>query len=176
MKKITLVFLSLLLIAMPVFAFANDYSSMSKEELKTELDKIMLEISKQNTNTDKVLCDKEGFKVYITGDIEISTNLYDETKHPLIIPITVFNESDQNLILFMDKISFNGWEITTLFDMYELDAHKKLKTTIQIDTFLESTDITSVSEIKNIEAYYHITDSDIEYISKDYRTTIIINN
>lgn len=164
----------LIIVSLFSVALADDYSSMTYNELKTELDKILLEITKKNINTDRLLCDSDGFKVYITGDIQFDYDDYNKSKKVLVIPITAFNESNQALNLWIDTLSFNGWEVDFPLCLISLDANKKCKDTIIVEDFLDKTDIVAIFQIKEIEAYYRVNDNDYNEVNKNCRTTVIL--
>lgn len=173
MKKIFIILLVFTLAIIPVFAFANSYSNMTFNELKTELDKIFMEMAKKDINTDKLICDSDGIKFYITGELRLEDSWLSENKI-LYIPYTAINESNQDLQIVIEKFCFNGWEVG-MSEIYSLDANKKMKSDFIVINFISGTDLVDVSQIKEIEAYYYILDKNMNTITDNCRTTVLFN-
>ena len=171
MKRLLTIFLAFVVSILPVLALATDYTSMSNDDLLTELKKIRSEIDTREFNQDKIICDCDGMVITLAGEIEEGTR-YDGS--PIwTFPIIAVNNSDIKLYVVLDKVAINGWEVDTS-NYLDIGPGNKAKETFEVRDVYEKTDLTSIADIEVIEFVFHTTNSATSrYITKDTRKTIV---
>ena len=113
-KRLLALFLALLL---PVAAMAEsiDLSGMSVDELQLLREQITQEIESRDPATiyleagkQKVLVDRDGFKIYLTGQFKSAWMM--ET---FMMNVAFENNSDQTYSVWAENMKLNGWSLTS---------------------------------------------------------------
>ena len=173
MKKIISLLLALVVLLTPIISLAADYTAMTNEELLSELNNIRVELLKRELNPENIILESDGLIIYLNGELQ-EEKRYDG-KSVLLVNIIVVNNSDKQLHGSIDKISVNGWEIEN-YNSIIVDAGKKAKETFKFPGIYEDTDITSLSDINEIEFYGATTNPETYmFITNGLRKTILFN-
>ncbi len=150
MKKVVLVTLSLALLIVSVMAFADDYSSMTDEQLKQQFEAIRNELFARGLKAEEktVIVDKDGFQIYINGEIKIGKQYDWDDEVKLFIPIVVVNDTTHNCNMMVENSSVNGWTESGDDDIASVPAGKKAKGNLyfslgdaEVETLADFTDV-----------------------------------
>lgn len=158
MRKIVCFILAMIL-CVPVCAFAEDYSSLTVEELYTMIDQAKAELLKRElVEAEKaVIVDADGISLILTGERELTAS-YDGTMK-LTLDVMVVNSSDKNVGVSIDEIYINGWEESALAS-FSLAAGKKAKEKIEMYHVDVDADLKAIEELETIEFHCHTYDAD----------------
>lgn len=156
LKKLICLLVALVL-CLPVYAAAEDFSAMSTEELQTLIDQARAELLNRELATAEktVIVEADGITVTLTGEVDLETN-YDDTK-TLKLNVTVTNTSDKDMAVSLDSIYINGWEGWG-FSSFELAAGKKTKDTIEIYEVDVDAELTALDQLETIEFHFYTYD------------------
>lgn len=166
MNKIAAIILILALSLSP-YATATDeaevfdLSTMTKEQLFTLLDSVRFELDKRGRDEgeiSKLLLDEAGIRVEF-NDWEIrNTSDGDAT---LAMQVTIINETDTEMMLCLDDISLNGWQISdsTAFVIRPL---LKSRAEFQMQRIIQSAGIKSIDDIQDIRCVIKVL-STVDY-------------
>lgn len=155
-KKIVAFFMAFILTVIPMISLAADYSTMTIDELFSEINQIRAELQIREFNDEMIICDSDGMKITIDGKPEVEES-YDGS-YKLSLHYIAVNTGNKAVGFSFDKICINGWEIICL-EMPSLDAGKKMKGTLEVYSVDEMADIKSADEIEDIEIYGYTYDS-----------------
>ena len=152
-KKVLAMAAAFALLCTPCLADDLDYASMSDEELHAVVDGARNELASRELTMagDTVLFDQDGFKVYLTGNNEIS-----EYSPFLRLEAIAINDTDKTVDFRISEASVNGWDVYC--GGIEVNAGKKKKDGLGID--LSSTDVKTMEDIEEIELKMYLYDSD----------------
>lgn len=165
MKKMSCVILSVLLVLSLIpFSYADDYSSLSDDQLKEKFDSIRLELANRGYKAEnkRVLVDTKDFQIYIDGNIKIGKASSWDDKNSLIIPVVMVNNSDKVVGAYIDQVSINGWSLAGCSGCFisSIPAGKKAKDEIVIESnFLEKVDVKGMKDFIDLEFRIYISDS-----------------
>jgi len=154
MKKILGVFLAIVLFCSTALAAGTDYSSMTVEELQTVIDAARNALLTKTAQSDGklfIMDDPNGLQIYLTGKGEKNwLGSYD-------LEIIVINNGKSAVSISFDNIVINGWE-TNAFgsQVQDVGAGKKKKDSIPLS--FDDTDISSISEVEEVEITFHTFD------------------
>ncbi len=152
MKKLLIVLLCALLVFTP--ALAEDYSTKSVDELHAIINDVRTELLKRELviGEKTLLFESNGVSLYLTGD-------YEDSWAGFQLNVIVINDSDKTISVTPDnlKASVNGWDVTCMSST-QVNAGKKLKGYFTFS--LDEADVSSVSEIEEIELRLYIYDQD----------------
>ncbi len=157
MKKILAVLLVSLFLLGNLCAYADNYSSMTDEELKQAYNSIRNEIILRGliAENNTVVLDKNGVKIYINGTPSIKDGWSGKS---LIIPIIIVNGSSKSINVFTDDESVNGWTADCSISNSQVAAGKKAKAEFQFD--LDATDLTAIKDLEEVEFTMYVYDND----------------
>lgn len=143
MKKVLAVILCLVL--MSGFAFAEDYSAKTVEELQAMQDGIRNELKKRElVSEDKTLLfEHEGVSIYLTGE-------YDYFLGDLRLNTISINDTDKEYSMIPNDltVSVNGWDVSCTSDIVA-NPRKKAKGHLDID--ISKADIEKYEQVEEIE-------------------------
>lgn len=170
MKKVfSILLVFALLFSSSAFAASIDFSAMSVEELHDIIAEARNELVKKAAKSDDkvfIVDDPEGFSIYLTGKTEIDWMGY------YALEVVVINNTNTTQSLSFDNISINGWEVSTIMSgVTDIGAGKKKKDTISLDT--ASADISSYTEITDVELVFHLYDSETYRTTKSYKAVTL---
>ena len=141
MKKL----ISVIVVIMVLFSasLAEDYSSMTVEELHTIQDSIRNELLRRELVAgDKILLfETDGISLYLTGE---HSDLFGST---LRLETITINDTDREINIY-SELSVNGWDVSC---SWHLDANPKKKSKGYIDFNISKADISTYEEIEEIE-------------------------
>lgn len=159
MKKITTLFLCIVLLFCCAFAYANDYSAYSDSDLYKIIDSARAElVNRKNTSENKpVILDADGLTVTLSGDPVVKES-YDGT-YKMIINITAVNSSDKDISFTDDDVYLNGWEISGILGG-SLSAGKKARMEVTFYEVNLKADVTAADQIEDIEFHLRTYDSE----------------
>ena len=114
-RLVALVLASIMLFSVAV-AYADDYSSLSDEQLIEQLNAIRNELVSRGFKAEKnrVLLEKNGIQVYINGDPVIKREQWSDTEY-LYIPIVIINNTDKVIMCAIDNTSENAGKFMGLY-------------------------------------------------------------
>lgn len=150
MLRKTLSLIVAIALCFPIYAFAEDYSSMSTEDLYIMIDQAKTELLKRELiEAEKaVIVDADGISLILTGDVSIQQS-YDGSM-TLILGILVANSSDKDVGVSVEEIYVNGWEESTL-TTFSLAPGKKSKGEIEMYHVDEDANLKAIEELETIE-------------------------
>lgn len=154
-RLVALVLASIMLFSVAV-AYADDYSSLSDEQLIEQLNAIRNELVSRGFKAEKnrVLLEKNGIQVYINGDPVIKRGQWSDTEY-LYIPIVIINNTDKVIMCTIDNTSENGWKVYG-FISEEVPAGKKSKSQIEFNL---DDDVKTIDDLEEIEFTFRVFDS-----------------
>lgn len=160
MKKIVFIILILMLFVTSTIAYATDYSSMTESELKEQYDAIRNELVVRGLKAEKktVIVDKDGYQMYINGDIEVKKMVDWDTDIYLYIPVIVVNSTTYNLNLIVENSSINGWTTSGNRDWSSVPAGKKAKGNLYFN--VKDTEVETISDFTDVEFSLKVYDVD----------------
>lgn len=147
MKK-TLAFLFVLALLVTSITFAEDYASMSNDELLTILNSVRTELLTRDLalSPDEILMENDLVKMYIDKgkEIEFSKSCY------LKIPVILVSNSENEISFQIDYVMVNGWECSG--SIGNVSAAGKKRTTIDINC--KGAEISAIEEIEDIQVVF----------------------
>ncbi|MBR5962135.1 MAG: hypothetical protein IKZ98_14220 [Clostridia bacterium] len=151
MKRFLSVILILSLIFSISISYADNYSSMTDEELKEQLSLIRNELTIRGFKAEKktVILDQNGVQIYINGEIWIDRLYSWSDSYSLYIPVVVVNDTNKNITLYPDNASLNGWTTDITHSMDTIPAGKKAKGNLLFA--LGDTDVERLSDFEDAE-------------------------
>lgn len=154
MKKIISLVLAFFLL-LPAFVSAENYTSMTTDELLSMLDAIRVELAtrKLDNSEEKVLVDAEGIKWYITGDPILKQ--YSDGNCTLILNAIITNSTDADIIYDLKDTYINGWSISCSC-ISTLPAGKKEKREITFYRVHEKCELSDITQLDDIEFHFTI--------------------
>ena len=165
MKKCLALFL-VVVILLSSSALANniDFSSMSVNELHDIISQAHNELVKKTAKADGkvfIIDDPMGFSIYLTGKGEKNWMDY------YALEVVAINNTNKTQSIIFDNISINGWEVSTFItSISDVGGGKKKKDSINLE--IEAADISSYTEITEVELVFHTYDSDSWSTIKKY--------
>lgn len=158
MKKLVSLFLVVILIMTTVVAFADDYSSMTDEQLKAEYNAIRNELLVRGFKAEnkKVIVDQSGIQIYINGDIKLEKRYAWDTTYSLFIPVVFINNSAVVTEMIVKDASINGWSTDSSDDIGSVPAGKKAKGNLIFE--LTDTDVEKLSDFTDVEFSINVYD------------------
>ena len=125
-------------------AYAEDYSSMTEDELYAIQDHVRNELNKRKVEAEGniLIFDHEGVSVYLTGEYS-----YDY-RDALNLNAIIINDSDKEFS-FYTEISVNGWDVYSNSAGIEAHPHKKNKDKINIR--ISQAEISTYEEIEEMD-------------------------
>ena len=148
-RLISLVLVLLLMI--PVIAYAEDYSAWETEQLRETQNAIRNELLSREliAAKDTILIDQDGVKLYLTGDYEFSGDY-------LRLNCVLINNTDKEISIDFEAVSINGWEVYGS-GTGSVSAGKKKKDTLTFNA--ADAEVTEYEQIEEIEIKMYIYDS-----------------
>lgn len=144
MKRVLAVIFVLVMLTSGI-ALAEDYSSMSNEELLAILNSVRTELLTRelSLSPDEVLMENDVVKMYIEKgkEIEFSSSGF------LKIPVVLVNNSEDEISFQVDSVMVNGWECSGIIGNVST-AGKKRAT---LDINCKGAEISSIDEIEDIQ-------------------------
>lgn len=152
MKRTISLFIALVMMLIPVFAF-GDYSSMSDDELNTELNLIRSELVRRSEAKEGkiILAEADGVTVTLKGEPEWKENYKGEAS--IVLNVTVVNKAEESRGIRQDDCYLNGWKISCGFGT-TLDAGMKTKDTITLYKVSEDADLESLEDLEDIKIVF----------------------
>ena len=136
-------------------AFAEDYSSMSADQLREVIAEARAALAKKiEPFTDKcVVYDENNITVTITGVHP------EEYTSWVIFDVTVVNKSESKVTVIFDSLYINGWQIKIgTFSIAEVEARKNAKGKLTFLKLEEEAEVTKMEEIEDFEFIVKIYD------------------
>lgn len=160
MKKLVSLFLAVILIMTTVVAFADDYSSMTDEQLKEQLSAIRNELAIRGLKAENktVILEEGGIQFYINGDIKVDKPYAWSETYNLYIPIVIINNSKSNINMMIENVSVNGWSTSGDDDGGSTPAGKKSKAYLVFA--LADTDVEKLEDFTDVEFTVRIFDTE----------------
>ena len=154
MKKLLAVWMVCVLLFTSAFAAGTDYSEMTVSEILDVMNEARNELLERAARRDGnlfVVNDPDGLQIYITGNGETDwADVYQ-------LEAVVINGTGENITVSFEKIIINGWETVPLgYQIESIDAGRRKKGSIPL--ILSETDLTSVSEVEEVEICFHTFD------------------
>ena len=161
MKHVVSVLMIVALLCSASVVYAADYSSMTVDQLKEQLDAIRNELTSKGLIAENktVLLDKGGVTIYLSDSPYVSNSW---TPKQFIIPIIVINNTDKNIYVSIDKASLNGWASHGTPHGGDVPAGKKAKVDIMFP--LADTDIEITEDFEDAEFTITIGNSDEYFV------------
>lgn len=158
MKRLISLFLSLLLFV-PTLASAENYASMTTDELFSILDAVRVELTNRelDSNEEKVLVDADGIKWYIKGDPILSQSW--NGSYTLTINTIITNSSNLNLGINLNELYINGWSVSNLA-CPSLAAGKKEKYEITLYNVDVDCELSNITQLEDIEFHCYTFNAD----------------
>ena len=155
MKRIISSVLLIILLFSISSAFAQDYSSMTDEELKYQYNSMRNELANRVLKEgEKILYyDKEGVLIYITDPPHLNS---DNTK--IVFPIIIINNKDVPIWILNDGASVNGWTTSGDISQNKIPAGKKAKTSLYFS--IKDIDMKSIDDFEDAEIRLTIYNND----------------
>ena len=159
MKKLISIILVISFVATFTVAFAADYSSMTDEQLKEQLDATRNELAKRGFVAKKktVILEQAGIQIYINGDIYIDKDYSWSDDYYLYIPVVVINDTTSNISIMVENPSMNGWTTQGADSGTSTPAGKKAKGSLYFS--LEDADVETLEDFTDVEFTLTIYDS-----------------
>ncbi|MDD6966250.1 MAG: hypothetical protein PUK18_01920 [Firmicutes bacterium] len=171
LKKLICLLVAVVL-CLPIYAAAEDFSAMSTEELQTLIDQARAELlNRELAMAEKtVIVEADGITVTLTGEVDLEA-AYDDTM-TLKLNVIVTNTSDKDMAACLDSVYVNGWEGWG-FSSFELAAGKKAKDTIEVYEVDVDAELTALEELETIEFHFYTYDpNSYETVTDDIVTTV----
>lgn len=154
MRKVFGIVLAMLLLCSSAFATGEDYSSMSVPELQEVINAARNTLLTKTAQADGklfIMEEDNGLQIYLTGKGEENwLGTYE-------LEIVVINNGNNAVSIAFDNIVVNGWETNTFGEsVQDVGAGKKKKDAFPI--IFEDTDISSISEVEEVEISFHTFD------------------
>ncbi len=148
MKRVLAILCSLMLISS--FAWAEDYSAMTTEELHTAIDLMRNELLKRDLVIGEklLLFEEGGVSLYLTGKYEVSKNGI------LDLETLLINDNNEKVEVFADDntASINGWDVAC---HPSIDANPGKKSKGRFQIWLVGAEISTYEEIEELELRLH---------------------
>ena len=161
MKKVVSMLLVLVLSSALVVSYGEDYSAMTDSELLQKLDLIYAELDARKYNDDSLMFEYEGLKIYYE---RAYMKGFDKT---LVIEASAINEGDYRISVGADDFFINGWKVHPIV-VVDLRPGQKQKLEIKIYDSDKKAEISSIQDLKEIDAIYYTYDpATNKYIVKD---------
>ena len=161
MKKVcTLILILALLLTSAVSYATSDFSSMSDEELKEQYDAIRNELAVRGLKAEEktVIVDKDGYQIYINGDISVGKQYDWDTDVYLFIPVVVVNNTSYNVTMLVKNSSVNGWSVEGNKDWMSAPAGKKAKGNLYFT--VNDAEVETLSDFTDVEFSLRVYDFD----------------
>lgn len=151
MKRFLALTIMMVLVLSATVASAADYSSMTVDQLKKELNLIQNELVVRGLKAEnkKVIVDQDGIQIYINGDITIEKMYSWDDVIYLSIPVIVVNNTTYAINTYIENASVNGWSSEDSDDITTVPAGKKAKGKFYFD--LSDAEIYSIEEFEDVE-------------------------
>ena len=144
MKRFLAVFFVLMMLTSGI-ALAEDYSSMSNDELFAILTAVRAELLSRDLALaqDEILMENDVVKVYIdkSKEVEFTKNGY------LEIPVVLINNSENEMSFQVDSVMINGWDCFASIGNVSTAGKKREVLSINC----KGAEVTSIEEIDDIQ-------------------------
>ena len=97
-------------------------------------------------------------KDYIDLSDDLTVEKIYDGSYKLVIKYIAVNTGEKAVSLSVDELCVNGWEVSCL-EIISLDAGKKAKGEIEVDSIDEKAEVTTADEIEDIEFYGYTFDA-----------------
>ena len=153
MKRFFALSLAIILVAalLPIASLA-DYSSMTDDELMTELNHIRVELTKRAESKEgkQVLADADGMTVTYKGSPKLEKTFRGVS---LIIPVTITNSGNALMNIRLDDAYINGWKVDYSF-LGELEPGMKTKSEITLVNVDEDAELDSLDALEDVKLVF----------------------
>lgn len=142
-------------------AFAANYSSMTDEEIKEEIDAMRNELVVRGLKAEKKteFFNDHNILIYIDGSISVNKKSSWSNDIELDIPVVIVNNSDKNIGLVVRDASVNGWAVEGYFENSgEVPAGKKMKCLFYF--YVQNTDVENINEFNDAEFKVRVYNKD----------------
>jgi hypothetical protein len=170
MKRVLAVFFVLVMLTSGI-ALAEDYSSMSNDELLAILNSVRTELLTRelSLSPDEVLMENAVVKMYIEKGKEIEFSRSGVLK----IPVILVSNSENEISFQIDSVMVNGWECSGIIGNVST-AGKKRDT---LDINCKGAEISSIDEIEDIQiVLLAFNMNTFKYEMKTEKITIVVEN
>ncbi len=171
MKRIISCILVFILLCgvIPAIGFAEDYTSMTDDELQNILNAVRNELTARGLKAEDktVLVDESGVQIYINGEMTVEAEWSGDLE--CNIPIVIVNNTSHDITIGLRDPSVNGWSCDGSVYPNDVPAGKKAKSTLSFE--LGDTDVTSLDDFEDAEFRLNVYD---EHSWDDLFTTDII--
>ena len=164
MKKLLVVLMVCALLCSSALAAETDLSAMSVAELQEVINAARSEILRRTARNDGTLFvvdEADGLQIYITGKGET------DWSEAYQLEAVVINGTQQAVTISFDNVVINGWETEPFGNQIpNIGAGKKKKGSIPLT--LKDAELTSVSQIEEVEITFHTFDPASYYTIGNY--------
>ncbi len=143
-----------LLIPACAMGAGQNYDKMTEEELQSVIDQARLAMTKYHPLVEDgtVLFSDKSVSITYTGNCSI--DMFGD----FVADVVITNNTNSQILFSLEEASCNGWAVDISVSP-KIPAGKKAKGVIRIQDIAESTDITTIDDIKDIEAKIHYFDT-----------------
>lgn len=170
MKRIAAILLTLMMI-MTSIALADDYSSMSNDDLLAIINSARTELLKRELalTPDQIFIENDKVSMYLDKkDIEFTSS------GTLKIPVILVNNTENEISFQIDSLMVNGWECSGSIGNIQTSGKKRAT----IDLYCgKGAEVTSIEEIEDIKvAFLAFNMNTFEYEAKMDPILLVIEN
>lgn len=157
-KTVSIILIVIFLFVSAVANAATDFASMTDEQLKEQFSAIRNELVARGLKAENktVIVDKDGYQIYINGDITVRKMFDWGTDLYLYIPVVVVNSTSQNLNMMVENSSVNGWSVDGNKDWSSVPAGKKAKGNLYFS--LEDAEMETLEDFSDVEFSLRVYD------------------